>query len=71
MAVPQANRYPSMNTTINNEIMVIAPAKIGRRLIEFSLEKLSHIAIADVGINITIMIVIGSWFLCSYLLGEE
>ena len=31
--------------------MAIAPAKIGRRLIKFSLEKLSHIAIADKGIN--------------------
>ena len=40
--------------------MAIAPARIGRRLIEFSLEKLSHIAIADEGINVTILIVIGS-----------
>ena len=39
-----------MNTIINSEIMAIAPAKIGKRLIEVLLEKLSHIAITDKGI---------------------
>ena len=60
VAVSQANKYPSINTIINNEIMAIALAKIGRRLTEFLLEKLSHIAIADEDISVTQLIVIGS-----------
>ena len=44
------NKYPSMNTIMKSEITAIAPAKIGKRLIEVLLEKLSHIAITDEGI---------------------
>ena len=50
--------------------MAIALAKIGRRLTEFLLEKLSHIAIADENISITNWIVIGFRFLSSYLLNK-